>query len=347
MTDSQKTDINNTTATESGFPRVPLETDAAAAEEVTGPESGLWRDAWRQLIRNPAFIVGGLLILGYAFMALFPQVIAPQGTGRALCDTGAGAQPPSREFIFGLDEKGCPYYPRVIYGVRPSLIIGPSVAVFSLTIALIFGTIAGYYGKFTDTVIARITDVFLALPTILAALVFITAFRNASPDDPTVSWPLRFLSGVFEVFDDFTGVRGIGLVVFILTLLGWTTMLRLARSSALSTKNADYVEAARALGASDFRIMTRHILPNSLAPVLVYATITVGVAIVAEATLSFLGVGLKVPAVSWGLQLSVAQGRLQNDPHLMFFPGIFLAGLVFSFILIGDAVRDALDPKLR
>lgn len=330
------------------FPRVPLdEGNAAAAEEVTGPESSLWRDAWRQLIHNPAFVIGSLLILVYVFMALFPQVLAPQGIGRELCDTRAGAQPPSSEFIFGLDEKGCPYYPRVIYGVRPSLLIGPTVALFSLTIAMVFGTIAGYYGKATDTIISRITDIFLALPFILAALVFITAFRNASPDDPEVSLPVRTLTRFFGWFDAASGVRGIGLVVFILTVLGWTTMLRLARSVALSTKNADYVEAARALGASNLRIMTRHIVPNSLAPVLVYATISVGVAIVAEATLSFLGVGLTVPAVSWGLQLSVAQGRIQNDPHLMFFPAIFLAVLVFSFILIGDAVRDALDPKLR
>ena len=330
-------------------PHVPLDEEigATAAEEGSLREASLWRDAWRQLIRNPTFVIGSVLILIYVFMALFPQVIATQGVGRGLCDTAAGAQPPSSEFIFGLDEKGCPYFPRVIYGVRPSLIIGPSVAIFAFIIALIFGTLSGYYGKVIDTVVARITDIILALPLILGALVLITAFRNASPDDPETSPVLRVLTTVFEWVDGFTNVNGIGLVVFTLVILGWPTMLRLARSSVLSTKGSDYVEAARALGASDLRIMTRHIIPNSLAPILVYFTITMGVVIVGEAALSFLGVGLQTPAISWGLQLSTAQSRIQTDPHLMLFPGAFLAVLVFSFILIGDALRDALDPKLR
>jgi ABC-type dipeptide/oligopeptide/nickel transport system permease subunit len=142
-------------------------------------------------------------------------------------------------------------------------------------------------------------------------------------------------------------VRGFGIVVFVLVILGWPTMLRLARSSVLSVKESDYVEAARALGASDVRIMARHILPNAIAPVIVYATITVGVVISAEAALSFLGVGLALPAISWGLMISQAQVRILSSPHLLLFPGLFLSVAVFSFILMGDALRDALDPKLR
>lgn len=335
-------------STEPTHPHVPLDDElGTTAEATSGREASLWRDAWRQLIRTPTFVIGSLLILGYAFMALFPQVIAPQGVGRELCQTALGAQPPSSEFIFGLDEKGCPFYPRVIYGVRPSLIVGPAVAVFAFIIAMTFGTIAGYYGRFVDTVVARIADIVLSLPLILGALVLITAFRNADPDDPETSPILRVLTTGFEWVDGFTNVNGIGLLVFTLVILGWPTMLRLARSSVLSNKGDDYVEAARALGASDARIMLRHIVPNSLAPVIVYFTITIGVVIVGEAALSFLGVGLQTPAISWGLQLSTAQTRIQSDPHLMLFPGVFLAVLVFSFILIGDALRDALDPKLR
>lgn len=330
------------------FPAVPLDAEiSGAAEQATGREASLWRDAGRQLIRNPQFVIASIIILGYAFMAVFPQVLAPNGITRELCQTASGAQPPSSEFIFGLDDKGCPYYERVIYGVRPSLIIGPSVAILAFSIAITFGTMAGYYGKTIDTMISRLTDIILALPLILGALVFITAFRGASSDDPEISPLLRFLAGIFEAIDGFTNQNGVGLVVFILVFFSWSTMLRLARSSVIANKESDYVEAAKALGASDFRIMTRHLIPNSLAPIVVYATITVGVAIVAEATLSFLGVGLQTPAVSWGLQLSVAQNRLSGDPHLMFFPAIFLALLVFSFILMGDALRDALDPKLR
>ena len=336
------------------FPHVPLEVGetpvdggAEGDDMQTGREASLWRDAGRQLVRNPLFVTGAVLILAYTFMALFPQVLAPDGVGRGACQTALGAQPPSDEFIFGLDEQGCPYYERVIYGVRPSLIIGPSVALFALVIAVTFGTLAGYYGGWLDTIIARVTDMILALPLILGALVLISAFRNASPDNPETPAPVRAVLGVLEVVDDFTNINGIGLLVFVLVLFGWTTMLRLARSSALSVKSSDYVEAARALGASDLRIMTRHIIPNALAPVIVYATILMGTAIVGEAALSFLGVGLQTPAISWGLQLSTAQTRIAGDPHLMFFPGIFLAVLVFSFIIIGDAVRDALDPKLR
>ncbi|CAN5701570.1 ABC transporter permease [soil metagenome] len=332
------------------YPRVPIEADpedVAAAEQVSGREASLWRDAGRQLIRNPAFVIAAVLILIFVFIALFPQLLAPQGVGRELCSVRDAEQAPSAQYIFGLDEQGCPYYPRVIYGVRPSIIIGPVVTLIAVTIALTFGTLAGYYGGFLDTVVARITDIILALPLILGALVLLTAFRNVDPDDPEVNSVVATLARFFDAVDGFVNVRGIGLLMFVLAILGWTTMLRLARSSVLANKDSDFVEAARALGASDLRIMTRHVLPNSLAPVLVYASITVGTVIVGEAALSFLGVGLVRPAISWGLQLSVAQNRIQGAPHLMLFPGAFLAVLVFSFILMGDALRDALDPKLR
>jgi oligopeptide transport system permease protein len=320
-------------------PHVPLEATDRSAESSTGREASLWRDAGRQLIRN--------LILVYVFMALFPQIVAPEGVGRAGCNPRLSQAPPSADQIFGRDEQGCPYFPRVIWGVRPSLIIGPAVTLMALGIGLVFGTLAAYYGRVLDTIIARITDIIFALPLILGALVLLTAFRNADPDDPEINPILRVLTRLFEVIDGFVNVNGIGLVITVLVILGWPTMLRLARSSVLSVKGSDYIEAARALGASDLRIMTRHILPNALAPVLVYASIIVGTVIVSEAALSFLGVGLERPAISWGLQLSLAQSRITSAPHLMLFPGAFLAVLVFSFILLGDALRDALDPKLR
>lgn len=320
---------------------------AVDAEEISGREASLWRDAGRQLLRNPMFILAAVLILAFVFMALFPQVLAPQGVGRGDCNVRLARQPPNAEYIFGLDEKGCPYYPRVIYGVRPSMIIGPTVTLIAITIALTFGTLAGYFGGILDSIIARITDIVFGLPLILGALVLLTAFRNVQPDDPDVNPILAAIFRFLETFDEFFNIAGLGVVIFTLAILGWTTMLRLARSSVLANKNSDFVESARALGASHLRIMTRHILPNSLAPVLVYASITVGVVIVGEAALSFLGVGLRLPAISWGLQLSVAQRQIQTAPHLMIFPGAFLAVLVFSFILMGDALRDALDPKLR
>jgi ABC-type dipeptide/oligopeptide/nickel transport system permease subunit len=164
-----------------------------------------------------------------------------------------------------------------------------------------------------------LTDIMFVIPFILGGIVILSLF-------PT---------------------RGVAQVSLVLIILGWATMLRLVRSSVLSAKANDYVDAARAMGASNRRIITKHILPNSLAPVIVYATITVGVIIAAEAALSFLGVGLQLPAISWGLMISVAQQRILTAPHLLLFPGLFLSVTVFAFILMGDALRDALDPKLR
>jgi ABC-type dipeptide/oligopeptide/nickel transport system permease subunit len=141
--------------------------------------------------------------------------------------------------------------------------------------------------------------------------------------------------------------RGLFEVSLVLIVLGWPTMLRLVRSAVMAAKEMDYVDAARSLGVRNFRIIRRHILPNAMAPVIVYASITVGVIISAEAALSFLGVGLQLPAISWGLMISVAQNRILTAPHLLLFPGAFLSVTVFSFILMGDALRDALDPRLR
>lgn len=328
-------------------PPVPLDQqDPEMAEPTIGREASLWRDAGRQLMRNPTFLIAMALILIFLIMAIFPQWFAPNGVGRGACQPRLSEQAPG-ELLFGRDEQGCPYYERVIYGVRPSMIIGPVVTIFAFIIAMIFGTLSGYFGKYLDTAITRVTDIIFALPLILGALVILTTFRNVSSTDPDLSPPLRALARMFEVTEDFFNVRGIGLLMFTLVILGWPTMLRLARSSVLATKGEDYVDAARAMGASDWRIMLRHIIPNSLAPVLVYFTITIGTVIVGEAALSFLGVGLTRPAISWGLQLNIAQTRINSAPHMLLFPGAFLAVLVFSFILLGDAVRDALDPKLR
>ncbi len=207
----------------------------------------------------------------------------------------------------------------MIYGARASVTIGLLTVAYASAIAIIGGTLAGYYGGWIDALLARVADIWFAIPTVLGGIVILTTL-------PT---------------------RGILAVTLVLSVLGWPVMLRLMRSCVLSATRADYVDAARALGASDLRIMRRHILPNAIAPVIVYATIYVGIIISAEATLTFLGIGLQAPAISWGLQLSAAQNRLLQAPHLLLFPGLFLSVTILSFILMGDALRDALDPKLR
>jgi ABC-type dipeptide/oligopeptide/nickel transport system permease subunit len=291
--------------------------DIEQTAEQNARTASLWTDAWRQLRRRPMFMISAGLILILIVMAIFPGLFT--SIDPRACTLSDSLLPVSGEHWFGTDLQGCDYYSRTIHGARVSITIGLVVTFFATLIALIGGSAAGFYGGWTDTIIARLTDIMFVIPFILGGIVILSLF------------PTR---GVFQVS-------------LVLIALGWATMLRLVRSSVLSAKSHDYVDAARAMGAKDSRIITRHILPNSMAPVIVYATITVGAVIAVEAALSFLGVGLQLPAISWGLMISVAQQRILTSPHLLLFPGIFLSITVFSFILMGDALRDALDPKLR
>lgn len=297
-------------------PEVGAEPAALPDYEDAGRAASLWSDAWRQLRRSPMFIISGSLIVLFIVMAIAPGLFTNADPNA--CNLSNSVEPPSAEHWFGYDLQGCDYYARTIYGARVSVSIGLVVMLFATAIAIVFGTLAAYYGGIMDSIIARLADVVFALPFILGGIV------------------------ILSVFD-----RSFKVVALTLVVLGWPTMLRLMRSSVLSTKEEDYIDAARSLGASDLRIMARHILPNAIAPVVVYATIYVGVIISAEAALSYLGVGLQLPAISWGLMINTAQHRIANSPHLLLFPGAFLSVAVFSFILMGDVLRDALDPKLR
>jgi oligopeptide transport system permease protein len=290
---------------------------AAASPADDGGQASLWGDAWRELRRNPMFLIPALLIAVLITMAIWPQLFT--NTSPHAADLSRTLERPSAERWFGFDLQGRDYYARVIYGARASIAIGVIVMLTSALIAIVLGSLAGYYGGGIDAVIARVTDVWFAIPTILGGIVILSVIDN----------------------------RGIPQVALVLAILGWPTMLRLMRSSVLAARESDYVQAARALGAGDLRILRRHILPNAIAPVIVYATIFIGIIISAEAALSFLGVGLQLPAISWGLMVSGAQTRILQAPHLLLFPGLFLSVTVFSFILLGDALRDALDPKLR
>ena len=291
--------------------------DAQTAGGGTIRQASLWGDAWLELRSNPLFWVALVLIVVFATMAVAPRLFT--STDPRACDLSNFLQRPSAGHPFGFDQQGCDYYAQVIYGARPSIAIGLVSTGSAAIIAVILGSLAGYYGRWLDVLIARISDVWFAIPTILGGIVLLSVREE----------------------------RGIADVSVVLIVLGWPTMLRLMRSSVLSAKESDYVEAARALGAGDIRIMSRHILPNAIAPVIVYATITVGIIISAEAALTVLGVGLQLPAISWGLMLGNAQARLLQAPHLLLFPGLMLSLTIFAFILMGDALRDALDPKLR
>jgi ABC-type dipeptide/oligopeptide/nickel transport system permease subunit len=266
-------------------------------------------------------------------LVLFTAIAIAPGVFASLCsgckeftggdphfaDLSRSVETPSAQNWFGFDIQGRDYFTRVLYGTRVSLIIGLLVVGVDVVIALILGCVAGFYGRAFDAVIGRGADIWFALPTTLAGLVFLSVLDN----------------------------RGLFQVSAVLIFLGWPTLMRLMRSSVLAGKEADYVQAARALGASDWRILRVHILPNGIAPVIVYATISVGIIVSAEAALSFIGVGLQLPNISWGLMIADSEGRLLSSPHLLLFPGVFLSVFVLCFIVLGDQLRDALDPRLR
>jgi peptide/nickel transport system permease protein/oligopeptide transport system permease protein len=284
-----------------------------------GKVRSLARDAWRDLRRNPIFIIGSLIILVMITMAVFPQLFT--SVDPRACDLSRSMQPPSGDAWFGYNLQGCDVYARTIYGARTSIEVGFLATLFAGTMAIIVGMTAGFYGGWIDSVLARLIDIVLGIPLLLAAIVLLKATSGKD--------------------------YGIWLVVFGLAAFGWTTAARIVRSSVISAKQQDYVHAAKMLGASNSRIMLRHILPNTMAPVIVVLTIALGSFIAAEATLSFLGVGLKPTIVSWGADISSAQGRVRTAAHPLLFPSAFLSLTVLAFIMLGDAVREAFDPRLR
>jgi len=291
---------------------------ATAGGDVGGRRASLWGDAWLELRRRPLFWVAAALLAFMVVLALFPSLFTDLGPNKG-CVLSSSKGGSTAGHPFGFDTQGCDLFSQVVHGARPTILIGLAVTVGSLVISIVFGTLAGFYGGLLDSVIARITDIFFGLPFVLGATVILVAF----PD------------------------HGVGAMCLVLVVLGWTTMTRIMRSQVISVKSMDYVRAARALGAGDLRIMFRHILPNAIAPVFVVSMLNVGQVIAYEATLDYLGVGLQYPTVSWGLQLNVAQDYFTDFPHLLVFPALFLSVTVLSFIMLGDVLRDALDPRMR
>ncbi|MDI2128910.1 ABC transporter permease [Yinghuangia seranimata] len=311
---------------------VAIPTQASSREEVVAAGDGLLSaeearslasDAWHELRRNAFFVVSAILIVLLILIAAFPGMFTTTDPRDAnLKDHYLGAPQWSHFFQadwFGYDGQGHSIYSRVIYGARASIIVGIVTTAFVAVLGTLIGMLAGYFGGWIDAVLSRVVDIFFAIPLLLGALVIMQAIKDRN------EWT----------------------VVLALGALGWTQIARIMRGSVMQVKNADYVTAARALGASTWRILWKHIMPNAIAPVIVVSTISLGVFISSEATLSFLGIGLQEPTVSWGLDISSAGDVLRDAPHAVFFPSAFLSITVLSFIMLGDAVRDALDPKLR
>ncbi|GAB3939595.1 ABC transporter permease [Corynebacterium tapiri] len=289
--------------------------DAVADESA--PRSQ-WGEAWVYLRRRPMFWLASVLIALALLVAAFPFLFTSVDPRECVLSNSLGM--PESGHPFGFDRQGCDIYARTIYGARASVAVGVLTTLAVVLIGSIFGAIAGFFGGIVDAILSRITDIFFAIPLVLAAIV------------------------VMQMFKEY---RTIYTVVLVLALFGWTQIARITRGAVMSVKNEEFVTAARAVGASKLRILTSHILPNAAAPIIVYATVALGSFIVAEATLSFLGIGLPPTVVSWGHDISAAQASLRTRPMVLFYPAIALALTVLSFILMGDVVRDALDPKAR
>lgn len=266
---------------------------------------------------NPLAAVGVTCVVVFVLSALLAPLLAPQDP--AYIDLPHRLANPSSAHWFGTDELGRDILSRIIYGARISLLVGSSVVAVSLLLGLIVGAISGYYGGRLDRFVnVVVMNAFLSFPGILLAIAFV-AFRGP---------------GIFNL-------------VLALSLGGWVGYARLVRAQVLATKEREFVEAARALGASDGRVIVRHILPNIIQPVIVQAAIGMAGAILAEGTMSFLGLGVAPPTASWGSMLNDARSHLFDAPHLVLFPALAVMLAVLSFNFIGDALRDLLDPRSR
>jgi peptide/nickel transport system permease protein/oligopeptide transport system permease protein len=317
-------DIDAITTAESPAPSETAPAPSAETSPVAGAAArprSLFQDALRDLRRNPITWIAGALIVVVVLMAVAPSLFSSANPNE--CSLSRQYQGPSGGAFFGFDFQGCDIYARTVYGAKASVQVGIFAIALTAALGVTIGMSAGYFGGITDALLSRLIDVVLAMPYLLAALVLARRL-TAGTSDPGI-WP----------------------VVLVLGLLGWTTAARVIRSSVLGAKQLDYVAAARMLGANDLRILWRHILPNAAAPTVVVLTITMGGFIAAEATLSFLGVGLRDPTVSWGQEISKAVGHVREAAVPLLAPSAFLGVTVLAFIMLGDAVRDAFDPKLR
>ncbi|MDK6807770.1 peptide ABC transporter permease [Corynebacterium sp. HMSC062E11] len=288
-----------------------------AVKDESAPSSQ-WGEAWRYLRRRPLFWIAAVMILVAILLAIAPGLFT--STDPRLCELSKSLAPAEPGHPFGFNRQGCDIYARVIYGARASVAVGVLTTILVVVLGSLIGAIAGFFGGWIDSVLSRITDIFFAIPLVLAAIVVMQMFKEH---------------------------RTIVTVVLVLGLFGWVSIARITRGAVVSIKNEEFVQSARSIGASNWRILFSHILPNAAAPIISYATVALGTYIVAEATLSFLGIGLPSTFVSWGGDISDAQASLRVAPAVLFYPAGALGLTVLSFIMMGDVVRDALDPKAR
>jgi len=278
-------------------------------------ESSLWSDAWRRLLANKAAVAGGIILLVLIFLAIFAPWIAPHSYSYQNLELGA--QPPSSEFLLGTDTLGRDLFSRILYGARVSLLVGFVATSVALVIGVSWGIVAGYFGGRIDSVMMRIVDVLYGLPFIIFIILLMVIFgRNI--------WLLFGAIGAVE----------------------WLTMARIVRGQVLTIKTQEYVLAAQAMGVSNIQMFRKHIYPNILGPIAVYATLTIPQVMLLEAFLSFLGLGIQPPMSSWGTLIRYGVESMEEYSWLLIYPGLTFTLTLFALNFFGDGLRDALDPKI-
>ena len=277
--------------------------------------SSLWTDAWRRLLANKAAVAGGIILLILVFLAIFAPWIAPHSYSYQNLELGA--QPPSGNFLLGTDTLGRDLFSRILYGARVSLLVGFVATGVALVIGVSWGIIAGYFGGRVDSVMMRIVDVLYGLPFIIFIILLMVIFgRNI--------WLLFGAIGAVE----------------------WLTMARIVRGQVLTVKNQEYVLAAQAMGVSNIQMFRKHIFPNILGPIAVYATLTIPQVMLLEAFLSFLGLGIQPPMSSWGTLIRYGVESMEEYSWLLIYPGLTFTITLFALNFFGDGLRVALDPKI-
>jgi oligopeptide transport system permease protein len=302
-----------------------------APADLQRKPTSLWRDALGRLVKNRLAVVGAIIVAVLVFLAIFGPMLTPwpywSQDLESVAKNGNRPVPPfSYGHLFGTDNLGHDLFSRLLDGTRISMTVALVVQIVVLFIGIPIGGAAGWFGGWIDNLLMRFTDVVYAFPDLLFVILLQVTLKD--------TWFGNAMDGLLLVF------VAIGIVA-------WVTMARLVRGQILSLKETEYVEAARAIGVSDFKIVTRHMLPNAIGPVIVAVTLGIPSAILTEAVLGFLGIGANPPRASWGTLINTGAAWMSSTPHLLVFPAAAIALALLSFTFLGDGLRDALDPKLR
>lgn len=282
----------------------------------SSPRIEAYKAFWKRLSKNKAAVVGGFFILLFIVVSIVGPFLTTKDPTEVMMLNKL--QPPSAEFWFGTDNFGRDIFTRIIHGMGLTLKVGFLSVAIGGSIGVVFGIVSGYYGGKIDTIIMRVMDVLLAFPGILLALAIVSVLGGSLQN-----------------------------VIIAVSIFSVPAFARIVRSSTLSVRQLEYIDAVRALGASDFRIIFKHILPNVVSPIIVQATLRIATAVLTASGLSFLGLGAQPPEPEWGAMLNDGRTYMKTAPHLMLFPGMMIAIVVLAFNIFGDGLRDALDPKMK